>query len=111
MRMMAVNMLEDADLTLIEAASADEAWAVLETRTDINALFTDIEMPGSMDGFTLASRVAERWPYIRLVLTSGRSRPTPRDVPGNGKFVSKPYLVEQVLSAFSSAGAGYTNRR
>ena len=103
-RLMAVNMLEDAGLTLIEATSADEAWAVLESQNKIDALFTDIEMPGSMNGFTLASRVAERWPHIRLVLTSGRFRPAPQDVPDHGKFVPKPYQVEEVLSAFSRAG-------
>jgi CheY-like chemotaxis protein len=104
-RMMAVDMLEDAGLTVIEADSGEEAWAVLESRNDIDALFTDIEMPGSMNGFALASRVAERWPHIRLVLTSGRCRPAASDVPDHGKFVPKPYRVEQVLSAFDSAQA------
>jgi CheY-like chemotaxis protein len=104
-RMMAVDMLEDVGLTVIEAADAGEAWAILENRNDVTVLFTDIEMPGSMNGFALASRVAERWPHIRLVLTSGRCRPAPHNVPDHGKFVPKPYLVEQVLSAFNSAGA------
>jgi CheY-like chemotaxis protein len=104
-RMMAVDMLEDAGLAIMEAATADEAWAILESRSDIGVLFTDIEMPGSMNGFALASRVAERWPHIRLVLTSGRSRPAPRDVPDHGKFVPKPYLADQVLSAFNRAGS------
>lgn len=103
--MMAVDMLEDVGLTVLEAATADEAWAILEGRSDIGALFTDIEMPGSMNGFGLAARVAERWPHIRLVITSGRCRPAPRDVPDHGEFVPKPYYAEQVLHAFERAGA------
>lgn len=104
-RLMAVDMLEDAGFEVIEAASADEAWGVLEGRSGkVEVLFTDIEMPGSMNGFTLASRVAERWPHIRLVMTSGRWRPAVRDVPDHGKFVPKPYYADQVLNAFNQAG-------
>jgi CheY-like chemotaxis protein len=102
-RMMATDMLEDVGFTVVEAASADEAWDILESRTDIDVLFTDIEMPGSMNGFALAARVAERWPHIRLVVTSGRYRPAPRELPDHGKFVAKPYLADQLLSAFDSA--------
>ncbi|MER2252077.1 response regulator [Methylorubrum podarium] len=103
-RMMATDMLEDAGFTVLEAASADEALEILENRSDIGLLFTDMEMPGSMNGFALAARVAERWPHIRLMITSGRCRPAPRDVPDHGMFVPKPYLVEQVLNAFDKAG-------
>jgi CheY-like chemotaxis protein len=104
-RLMAVDMLEDAGFAVIEASSADEAWTVLEDRGgDVGALFTDIEMPGSMNGFALASRVAERWPHIRLVMTSGRCRPAKCDVPDHGKFVPKPYFADQVLDAFNQAG-------
>lgn len=102
-RMMAVDMLEDAGFTVVEAASADEAWEILESRDDISVLFTDIEIPGSMNGFALAGRVAERWPHVRLVLTSGRCRPSPGAVPDHGKFVPKPYQVDHVLRAFDSA--------
>ncbi|ABY31749.1 MULTISPECIES: response regulator [Methylorubrum] len=102
-RLMASDMLEDAGFTVIEAACADEAWEILESRSDIGVLFTDIEMPGSMNGFALAARVAERWPHIRLVITSGRCRPASRDVPDHGMFVPKPYLAEQLLSAFDRA--------
>jgi CheY-like chemotaxis protein len=102
-RMMAVDMLEDAGCTVLEAATADEAWQILESRSDIGVLFTDIEMPGSMNGFALAARVAARWPHIRLVITSGRCRPKPDDVPDHGMFVPKPYLADQVLNAFNRA--------
>ena len=69
-------------------------------------LFTDIEMPGSMSGLDLADRVAERWPHIRLVITSGRSRLTNQEVPDAGRFVPKPYFADQVLHAFERADAG-----
>ncbi len=102
--MMAVDMLEDEGFTVIEAASADAALAILENRDDIGVLFTDVDMPGSMNGFALAQQVAERWPHIRLVLTSGRFTPKNRDVPDSGQFVPKPYLPDQLLTAFSNAG-------
>ncbi|WP_264048518.1 response regulator [Methylobacterium flocculans] len=103
-RLMAVDMLEDAGFTVIEASSADEAWTVLQSRSDdVGVLFTDIEMPGSMNGFALASRVAECWPHIRLVLTSGRCRPIACEVPDHGRFVPKPYLADQLLKAFDQA--------
>jgi CheY-like chemotaxis protein len=102
-RRMAVDTLEDEGFTLVEAATADEALALLEVRDDIAILFTDIEMPGSMNGLELASQVAVRWPHIRLVLTSGRVRLSNQAVPDHGKFVAKPYYPDQLLRAFSSA--------
>lgn len=104
-RMTAADMLDDAGFTVIEASNADAAWRVLEGRDDVGVLFTDIDMPGSMDGFVLAARVAERWPQIRLVITSGRCRPRQGDVPDHGQFVPKPYLISQVLDAFEQAGS------
>jgi CheY-like chemotaxis protein len=102
-RRMAVDTLEDEGFTLVEAATADEALALLEVRDDIAILFTDIEMPGSMNGLELASHVAVRWPHIRLVITSGRVRLSNQAVPDHGKFVAKPYYPDQLLKAFSSA--------
>jgi CheY-like chemotaxis protein len=105
-RMMAVDLLEDAGFEVAEAATADAALAILETDPTIDVLFTDIEMPGSMSGLDLADRVAERWPHIRLVVTSGRSRLTNQEMPDAGRFVPKPYFADQVLHAFERAGAG-----
>lgn len=103
-RLMAVDMLEDADFTVLEAADADAAWQVLEERSDIGVLFTDIEMSGSMNGFVLAARVAERWPHIRLVITSGRCFPEPGDMPDDGRFVAKPYQAASILKAIGRNG-------
>jgi CheY-like chemotaxis protein len=71
-RMQAVSMIEEAGYDVVEASNADEAIAILEARTDIRIVFTDIEMPGSMDGLKLARYVRDRWPPIQLVVTSGR---------------------------------------
>ena len=104
-RLMAVAMLEDAGFEVLEAGTADEAWGVLERRfSDVSVLFTDVDMPGSMNGFDLAGRVAECWPHIRLVITSGRHWPDNDSLPDNGQFVHKPYHMSQVMSAVASAG-------
>lgn len=109
-RLMAVDLLEDEGFTVIEAATADEAWTILETRDDIAILFTDVEMPGSMNGLDLAGRVAARWPHIRLVITSGRVRLSNQAVPNHGQFVPKPYYSAQLLSAFGHARPAVTNQ-
>jgi CheY-like chemotaxis protein len=98
-RLMTADMLEEAGFCVLEAGDADAAWRLLEERPDIGVLFTDVDMPGSMNGFDLARRVAERWPRIRLVITSGRCAPKPRDVPDDGRFIAKPYDMARVVAA------------
>jgi CheY-like chemotaxis protein len=95
--MMAVDMLEEAGFFALEAANADEAIALLESRTDISVLFTDIDMPGSMDGVKLAAAVADRWPPVRIVLTSGHVDPEAILIPAGAAFFSKPYNTAQVI--------------
>jgi two-component system, response regulator PdtaR len=73
-RLNAVMMLEDADVDTLEAGCADEAIVHLETNKRIQIVFTDIDMPGSMDGLRLAAAIRNRWPPIELVLTSGHVR-------------------------------------
>jgi two-component system, response regulator PdtaR len=72
-----------------EAASADEAIAILEDRLDITVVFTDIQMPGSMDGLKLAAAVRDRWPPIKIVATSGHVKLGPSDLPVGGRFFAK----------------------
>src|ERR1700719_3579750 len=72
LRMRAVDIVEEAGFTPIEAVNADEALAILESRLDIELLFTDIQMPGSMDGLKLAHAVHRRWPSIKIILVSGK---------------------------------------
>ena len=89
-RLCATQALEDAGYQVIEAASADEAIAILENRRDIRVIFTDIHMPGSMDGLKLAHAVRHRWPPIKIIVTSGREMIAPQDLPYGGRFFAKP---------------------
>lgn len=72
LRMLAVNIAEGAGFATIEAGNADEAVAILETRSDIVVVLTDVNMPGSMDGLRLAHAVCNRWPPIRIIVGSGQ---------------------------------------
>ncbi len=96
-RMGAVQMLEDAGFTTVESSNADDAMRILEARRDIRAVFTDIIMPGTLDGLRLAHAVRDRWPPIHLILTSGHiSRDA--EFPANGRFIRKPYWPEHVIA-------------
>ena len=91
-RMTAADELEDAGFEVLEAANADVAMAVLEARSDeVRVLFTDVDMPGSMDGLALAEQVHRRWPHVLLLISSGYTRPHPDEIPDHGQFMPKPY--------------------
>jgi two-component system, response regulator PdtaR len=102
LRMLAVEAVEAAGFVAIEARDADEAVAVLESRSDISLLFTDIDMPGSMDGLKLAHAVRGRWPPIKILVVSGKVRLQPSELPSSSRFVGKPYraaaMVEELRS-------------
>lgn len=98
-RMDVVSMIEDAGIEVIEASNADEAILLLETRPDITVVFTDIEMPGSMNGLKLAFAVRDRWPPVTLIIASGRIRPQPDEMPTEVTFLRKPYTEASVLEA------------
>jgi two-component system, response regulator PdtaR len=89
--------LELAGFTVVSAADADAAIALLESRSDIRLVFTDVDMPGSMDGLRLAAAVRSRWPPVHIIITTGKIRPL--DVPAGAMFVPKPYGGTQVISA------------
>ena len=74
LRLLAVEIVEDAGLVAVEAANADEAIAILERRVDIALIFTDVDMPGTMDGLKLAHAVRRRWPPIKIIIVSGKTR-------------------------------------
>lgn len=101
-RMLTVGTVEDAGYEVIEARDADEAVAILETRSDIVLVVTDVDMPGSMDGLKLAHAVRDRWPPIKLVVVSGKSHLTEADLPSDTRFFAKPYSVVSLVSALSS---------
>ncbi|WP_425286904.1 response regulator [Microvirga vignae] len=91
-RMTAADELEEAGFQVLEAANADVALIVLEARSaEVQVLFTDVDMPGAMDGLALADEVHRRWPHILLLISSGYARPRPDEIPDDGHFVPKPY--------------------
>jgi two-component sensor histidine kinase/CheY-like chemotaxis protein len=98
LRMRAVDIVEDAGFTPIEAVNADDALAILESRSDIEMLFTDIQMPGSMDGLKLAHAVRERWPLIKIILVSGQLTLTDVDKPIDSRFYGKPLDVKHMIA-------------
>jgi len=98
-RLHAVNLVEDAGYIAVEASNADEAITILETRKDIRIVFTDIDMPGSMDGLKLAHAIRERWPPIELILTSGHFDIRDDEIPERGRFFPKPYRDQEIISA------------
>jgi CheY-like chemotaxis protein len=102
LRMRAVDMVEDAGFTPVEAVDADEAVAILESRSDIALLFTDIQMPGSMDGLKLAQAVHERWPPIRIILVSGRLKLANIDIPADSRFFGKPLEAKEMIAEMQS---------
>ncbi len=90
LRMLAIEVVWDAGYVALEAGDADQALVLLEARPDIALLFTDVDMPGSMDGLKLALAVSGRWPPIKILIVSGHVRPEPSDLPWNSRFVAKP---------------------
>src|SRR5664279_5449755 len=98
LRMRAVDIVEDAGFTPLEAVNADDALAILESRSDIDLLFTDIQMPGTMDGLKLAHAVHARWPTIKIMLVSGQVTPTESEKPANSRFYGKPLEVKKMIA-------------
>ncbi|CAN7411702.1 response regulator [Neorhizobium sp. LjRoot104] len=98
LRMMAMDLVEEAGFQAVEAADADEAVTILETRTDIRIVFTDIDMPGSMNGMKLAAAVRDRWPPIEIIIVSGQVRLSEGDLPERSVFFSKPYDWQKVTA-------------
>ena len=94
----AAQMIDEAGYEVVEAGDADEAIAILEARPDIHVVFTDIQMPGSMDGLKLAHFVRGRWPPIKLIATSGHHKFQDGDLPEGGLFLPKPYSFDRISS-------------
>jgi CheY-like chemotaxis protein len=96
-RMGAVEMIEAAGFDVVEAANADKAMKILEVSLDITVVFTDIQMPGSMDGLKLAAAIRGRWPPIKIVATSGIVDVRKVDLPEGGRFLPKPYSPAEIV--------------
>ncbi len=107
LRMRAVDIVEDAGFTAVEAINADEALSILESRSDISLLFSDIQMPGSMDGLKLAHAVHDRWPSIKIILVSGQVKLSDADKPADSRFFGKPLEVKEMIAELQGmVGAG-----
>ena len=83
---------------MANAADADEAFAILQSRSDIALLFTDIQMPGSMDGLQLAHAVYKRWPPIKIILVSGHLKLSSGDIPFESRFFGKPLIFGEIVA-------------
>lgn len=97
-RMAAVDLVHDAGLKALEAANADHAIRILEARKDIRIVFTDVDMPGTMDGLKLAHHVRKRWPLILLIIASGKSILDEADLPSDVQLFPKPYEHERITA-------------
>ena len=91
----AVAALQDEGFQVVEACDGDQAMSLIEAGAAVDVLFTDVNMPGQLDGVALAVRVCERRPAVRVIVASGRPLPR-RQLPCEGRFLSKPYRLAQV---------------
>lgn len=96
LQLLTVDIVETAGFVAVHADNADEAVAILEARSDIALLLTDINMPGSMDGLILAHAVRDRWPLIKIIIVS--SQIPKSDLPTDSRFLAKPYLGEKLIA-------------
>jgi CheY-like chemotaxis protein len=106
-RSLAIEMVQEAGFEVIAAVNADDAIRILENNSDIGVVFTDIQMPGSMDGLKLAHAVRNRWPPIKIIVTSAQRMATGNELPEGGRFLAKPYSSAQIRGVLrESGGAG-----
>ena len=104
LRLHAVTLIEEAGFETCEAGSADEAIALLESETRIRIVFSDIDLPGDMDGLRMAAAIRDRWPPVELILTSGHVVVNSADLPERGHFFSKPYDSAKLIDTLNSFG-------
>jgi CheY-like chemotaxis protein len=104
-RMCAVDILQDAGYHVLEATSAEEAFCILAQRNDIALIFTDVQM-GGMDGIRFARAVREKWPPVRIIVTSGRIDPR-SELPLGVSFIAKPYDSSTLQAGVQSSLVGW----
>jgi len=101
LRMMAIDMFEDAGFTVLSAANGKDAVRLLSENASIKGLFTDVEMPGPVSGLDLARIAHDLYPHVSILVVSGRTRPSANDLPPHAKFVGKPYDAQAILTLFA----------
>lgn len=98
-RIVAVMVLTEAGFDVIETGHAEEALATLHARLGaVHLLFTDINMPGPLNGLELAHQVRSAWPHVALLITSGEGNPLPAELPVGSTFLAKPYDLDHVVA-------------
>jgi DNA-binding response OmpR family regulator len=102
LKLLTANIMENAGFAALQAGDADEALAILETRSDIALMLTSVTMPGSMDGLDLARTVRKRWPAIKTIIASSQVRLIGSDLTAGSRFVLKPYHVPTMISGVRS---------
>src|ERR1700733_131218 len=108
LKSLTADIMEDAGFAALQAADADEALAILETRPDIALVLTSVTMPGSMDGLGLARAVCKRWPAIKTIIASSRVRLIGSDLTAGSRFFLKPYHMPTMISEIRSLIGPYT---
>jgi two-component system, response regulator PdtaR len=98
-RMAIVDRLENEGFFVLEAANADDALEILVKNLDVRVVFTDVDMPGTMDGIKLAAAVRDRWPPIKIVVTSGYKHVPLDQIPSEVEFIAKPYNADKLIAA------------
>ena len=108
-RVVAIEALSDAGFVAVEARHAEHALCILEARRNrVHVLFTDVHMPGVMDGLQLARHTRRHWPWIAVLVASGYARPEPHEIPAGGRFLAKPYSLDAMVGhvrELATAGA------
>lgn len=105
LRLFAVDMIEDAGFETVEAANSTEAVAILESRSDIRIVFTDVDMPHGINGIRLAACIRDRWPPIKIIITSGKPLPQRIDIPAETVFFPKPFRQDRVIETLRGMAA------
>jgi CheY-like chemotaxis protein len=98
LRWSTVAVVDDTGFDAFEAGSAAEAISILERQSDMWAVVTDVQMPGSIDGLKLAHLIRTRWPNIKIIITSGQVRLSEADMPAGSQYLHKPYNPSQLIS-------------
>ena len=109
LRWTTVSVIDETGFNAFEAGSAVEAISILERRSDVWAVVTDVQMPGSIDGLKLAHLISIRWPKVKVIVTSGRLRLREDDLPAGGRYLQKPYEPSQltgILEDWSLTSSG-----
>ncbi|QIO55014.1 response regulator (plasmid) [Rhizobium leguminosarum bv. trifolii] len=105
-RMGAVDLVRSAGYEAFEASNADEAIRILESRVDIDLVFTDVQMPRTMDGIKLSHYIRDRWPPVKLIVASGKAILEESSLPEGSRFFPKPYSDHAIADAMAGMLSG-----